>query len=306
MDVPGSGVIPATDPPDYPMVEPEFQEISTVPVGTDPLSANANLALETLMHYGGTVPSYLAGETEQGLRDVIRRRGAGALETTPLGEDVQSTLQDLIASGGAIPEDQQRRAMEIEAARSPLDMLRQAQMEQGQAALASRNLLGQGPEMDYMQRLEQGLAPMYAQAGQQIQLAERAAADARYQQALESGQRMAQQSDLMQEERLSNAMTLATGMSQEQSRNLLNAVQTTTDRQQMLGDMAMKSLDQNMEWNKFLAEFGLKRDQALELIQTGRLNQLVPLIELYLKAALEARMGYIPSTQEARHVLDEV
>jgi len=303
VDVPGSGVIPAADPPDYPMVEPEFQDISTVPVGTDPLSANANLALETLMHYGGTVPSFLAGETQQGLRDVIQRRGAGALETTPLGEDVESTLRELIASGGAMPEDQQRRAMEIESARAPLDILRQSQLAQGQAALASRNLLGQGPEIDYMQRMEQGLAPMYADAAQRIELAEREASDQRYRDALQTGQTMAQQADALQESRLSNALSLATGMSGEQSRNLLSTVQTTTERQEMLSDVAIRSLDQNISWNKFLAEFGLKRDQALELITSGRINQILPLLDLYLKAVLEAgRTGYTPSTQEVDQV----
>jgi len=223
---------------------------------------------------------------------VLGREGAGARETTPLGEDVQSTLQELIARGGAMPEDQQRRAMEIEAARSPLDMMRQAQMEQGQAALASRNLLGQGPELDYMQRLEQGLAPMYAQAGQEIALAERAAADQRYQQALQTGATMAQQADVLQENRLSNAMSLATGMSQEQSRNVLATAQTVGQRQQMLSDIAMESLDQNIEWNKFLAEYGIKRDQALEMIQQGRFDAILPLLQQYLEMASLAAKGY--------------
>jgi len=274
------------------MVSPEWEDLSTIPVGEDPLSALTNLSLEEMLRYGGTAPTPLAGEIQYTLENVLGREGAGALETTPLGEDVQSTLQELIARGGAMPEDQQRRAMEIEAARSPLDMMRQAQMEQGQAALASRNLLGQGPELDYMQRLEQGLAPMYAQAGQQIALAERAAADQRYQQALQQGGQFAQQADVLQENRLSNAMSLATGMSQEQSRNVLATAQTVGERQQMLSEIALASLGQNMEWNKFLAEYGITRDQALETIQQGRFDAILPLLQNYMEMAGLAAQGY--------------
>tara|TARA_R110002020_G_scaffold77504_3_gene195651 strand:- start:1068 stop:1922 length:855 start_codon:yes stop_codon:yes gene_type:complete len=280
------------------MVEPEFQEVSTVPVGTDPLSQLSTKALESMTQFGGIAPTYLAGETQQRLRDIMANRGAGVAETTPFEAGVQENLQELLSRAGAFPEDQQRRAMEIEAARSPLDMLRQAQMEQGQAALASRNLLGQGPEIDYMQRMEQGLAPMYAQAGQQIELAEREAADQRYREALQLSQQMALAESQQQEARLSNAMTLATGMSQEQSRNLLDTVRTTTERQQMLSEIALRSLDQNMEWNRFLSEYGIKRDEAIEAIQTGRLTALMPLLEMYLKGALEARGGYLQSKAE--------
>ena len=171
-------------------------------------------------------------------------------------------------------------------------------MQQGQAALASRNLLGQGPEIDYMQRMEQGLAPMYAQAGQQIELAEREAADQRYREALQLSQQMAVAESQQQENRLSTAMTLATGMSEEQSRNLLDTVRTTTERQQMLSEIALRSLDQNIEWIKFLSEYGINRDKAIEAIQTGRLTALMPLLEMYLKGALEARGGYKESRAE--------
>ena len=67
----------------------------------------------------------------------------------------------------------------------------------------------------------------------------------------------------------------------------------------MLSDIALETLGKNMEWNKFLAEFGLKRDQALEMIQSGRLAQLLPLIQQYLNIASLTARGYVPSTAEA-------
>ena len=273
--------------------------MSTVPVGTDPLSGLVDANLGIMSKYGGVAPTPLAGEIQYTLEDVLRNRGADAEEPSEFGADMQANIQELLNRAGAFPEDQQRRAMEIESARAPLDILRQSQLAQGQAALASRNLLGQGPEIDYMQRVEAGLAPMYAQAAQQIELAEREAADQRYREALQLGQQMAVEGAARREDRLADAMSLATGMSEWQSQNVLDTARTTTDRQQMMADIALRSLDQNIEWNTFLAEFGLKRDQALEAIQTGRLNQLLPLLEMYMKATLEARLGYETSSAEA-------
>jgi hypothetical protein len=282
-----------------PFMETELEDPLVVETGVDPLSQLTNLRLGQLMHTGGVAPTPLAAETEETLEDVLRRRGAGASEMSPFGEDIQSTIQELLASGGAMPADAQRRAMELETARSPLDALREAQLSEGRAALASRNLLGSGPELDYMQRVEQGLAPGYAQAAQEIELAERAAADQRYRDAMQLGTTMATQAEALEEGRLSSAMSLATGMSAEQSRNLLATAQTITQRQQMLSDIALETLGKNMEWNKFLAEFGLKRDQALEMIQSGRLAQLLPLIQQYLNIASLTARGYVPSTSEA-------
>jgi len=282
-----------------PFMEAELEDPLVVETGVDPLSKLTNLRLGQLMHTGGVVPTHLTGEIEETLEDVLRQRGAGASEMSPFGEDIQSMIQELLASGGAIPADAQRRAMELETARSPLDALREAQLSEGRAALASRNLLGSGPELDYMQRVEQGLAPGYAQAAQEIELAERAAADQRYRDAMQLGTTMATQGEALEEGRLSSAMSLATGMSAEQSRNLLATAQTITQRQQMLSDIALETLGKNMEWNKFLAEFGLKRDQALEMIQSGRLAQLLPLIQQYLNIASLTARGYVPSTSEA-------
>jgi|TARA_R110002020_G_scaffold48456_1_gene138074 hypothetical protein len=282
-----------------PFMETELEDPLVVETGVDPLSQLTNLRLGQLMHTGGVVPTRLAAETEETLEDILRRRGAGASEMSPFGEDIQSTIEELLASGGAIPADAQRRAMELETARSPLDALREAQLEEGRAALASRNLLGSGPELEYMQRVEQGLAPRYAQAAQEIELAERAAADQRYRDAMQMGTTIAAQAEALEEGRLSSAMSLATGMSEEQSRNLLATAQTITQRQQMLSDIALETLDKNMEWNKFLAEFGLERDMALEMIQSGRLGQLLPLIQQFLNIASLTARGYVPSTSEA-------
>ena len=74
--------------------------------------------------------------------------------------------------------------MEIDAARSPLDILRRAQLSQGQSALASQGLVGSGAGQEFGQRLEERLAPMYTQAAQNLELQRRQREQDRYSQAL--------------------------------------------------------------------------------------------------------------------------
>jgi hypothetical protein len=246
-----------------------------------------------MMTTGGVAPTPLAGNIEQTLQDILTGRGQGAEAVSPLGEQVGETASEIIARGGQMPLDVRRRAMEIESARSPLDTLRRAQLSQGQAALAGRNLLGQGPEVDYMQRLETKLAPEYARAGQLIELAEREREEQRFQSAMELSARTANEQAQLRESRLANAMQQATGMSMEQSRNLLATVASVTERQQMLNDVAISSLDRNMEWNQFIAEFNLERHQVLEAIQTGRLAALLPLLQQYMAGVTLSATGFV-------------
>jgi hypothetical protein len=270
-----------------------FEDLSVVPVGTDPLSQLANAVQASMMTTGGVAPTPLAGNIEQTLQDILTGRGQGAEAVSPLGEQVGETASEIIARGGQMPLDVRRRAMEIESARSPLDTLRRAQLSQGQAALAGRNLLGQGPEVDYMQRLETKLAPEYARAGQLIELAEREREEQRFQSAMELSARTANEQAQLRESRLANAMQQATGMSMEQSRNLLATVASVTERQQMLNDVAISSLDRNMEWNQFIAEFNLERHQVLEAIQTGRLAALLPLLQQYMAGVTLSATGFV-------------
>jgi len=82
-------------------------------------------------------------------------------------------------------------------------------------------------------------------------------------------------------------------MSQEQSRNLLNTVSTLAERQQMQNDIAIRTLDQNRQWNEFLADFGLRRDEVIDKIQRGRFTDIVPLIQAYMNSVVAASGGYL-------------
>ena len=313
--------------------------------------------LQDIITQRGAAPTPQVGQdVTQHLQEIIARHGAAA--APQVGQDVTQQIQNLLATGGALPSDPQREAIGIEAARSPLDILRRAQLSQGQAALASQGLVGSGAGQEFGQRLEERLAPMYTQAAQNLELqrrereqdrysqamtlgaqqaqAQTQARDARYSQALAMGAEQAQQQTQardtrlsaamaqaqamsgdeaaarqnqfltaitqatgisreqaqLRENRLQNAMSLATGMSEEQSRNILATAATVNARQQMLGDMALQSLDRNMAWNQFLANYGLDRAKTLEAMQTGRIQAIMPILEMYMRAAQQAGVGY--------------
>lgn len=272
---------------------PEYEATATIPIGMSPLDQLADADLATLLQTGGVAPTPLAGETERTLTDILQGRGADAARPVGAGIDVQREIQELLASAGAMPEDQRMRAMELETARTPLDALRRAQLAQGSAEMANRGILGMGPEAEYRERLESRLAPAYAQAGQELELAQRERENTRYLEAVRVGEAQSTQQAALQEQSISTAMQLATGMSEEQSRNLLNTVSTLNERQELQNNIALESLDRNIEWNKFLAEFGLQRDMVIELIQQKKFDQLLPLVQSYMNAVTSAAEGVV-------------
>ena len=96
--------------------------------------------------------------------------------------------------------------MQLEAARSPLDVMRRAQTAQGAAALADRGLVGSGAGREYLEGLEERLAPQYTQAAQQIAEQRRQAEDQRYSQALGLGAQRAGQIENLRQQGLQSAI----------------------------------------------------------------------------------------------------
>lgn len=279
---------------EYPFSVPQMQTIGNVQVGDDPMSEMVNANIASLLATGGVAPTPLAGQTEGALSTILGQGGEGGTAESLFGGQIQSELQDLLANAGALEADPQRQAMQLEQARVPIDALRQAQMAEGQRALASRNLLGQGPEIDFMERLEGRLAPAYAAAGQQIALNEQENADQRYMAAVAQGGNMAAAQAQRREERLIPALSLATGMSEMESQNLLATVGTWTERQEMLSQIALQNLDRNMDWSQFLAEFGLERDQVIEMMQQGRVDLVINALNNNMTAVQSIAQGFVP------------
>ena len=404
---------------------------------------------------GGTLPqSALAQTSEQALQNIIQQ----GWTQSELGVQSGQQIIDLLANQGRLPEDLQREAMQLEAARSPLDVMRRAQMAEGAAALADRGLVGSGAGREYLEGLEERLAPQYTQAAQQIAEQRRQAENQRYSQALglgaqragqienlrqqglqsaigeagrqtaqqeqlqqqilqsalgQAGQQTAQQEQLeqaerqqalgqagqyglglgqqghqqhqfaiggqqqlgaqqeprqdqnfqtamqmgqalglsreeMQTSRLGQAVQLAgslsepeaaanresyiqglmmaegitepearaqdqrmqwavqqaTGMDAQRVQNLLSTASTVNDYQAMLSDVALRSLDQNQDWHRFLAEFGLQREQVMEAMQMGRANVVMQLLDLYARTGQTTSTGYVPFDEDIARRFD--
>lgn len=193
---------------------------------------------------------------------------------TPFGQDLEATLRGLIAGGGNLNQD--RLNQRLIGARDTNAMAFRGQLADTRGALADRGLLSepgipQGSEALGVRRIAESLAPTYANSVRDIYVDESRASDAR----------------------LSQALSLATGMASEQASNLLATVNSSTARQQMLSQIALQTLGQNIEWNKFLAQYGLDRDKLLNDIQSGRTAQVIQMLQMFLTAASLSRGGYV-------------
>jgi hypothetical protein len=186
--------------------------------------------------------------------------------------------------------------------------------------MAGRGTLGQGPESDYMQRVETKLAPMYADAAQQIALDEKDREDQRYNTAMDSLSQQAQFQRASADERYSMAQQLRTSMTldtakrqddrlaqaiqessnitTQQSANLVNTINAMTGMQQFRQDAAFGVLDRNMYWNKFIAEYGLDRDEILYKLENNQFGQILPLLTQFLSGIETGGTGYREQTVE--------
>ena len=200
-------------------------------------------------------------------------------------------------TGGALPVDRQQRAMELEGVRSYLDDLRESQLEQGMATMADRGLVGQGPEYGFRERVEEGLAPAYAQAGQQLELSRRQAEDKRYADALASSQIMSQEQRRRGQEEYLASLQQATGMTLGESQQLLNTIQTTGNLQEQMTTFGLDLLKENNSWNQFLANFGLTRDTIEEMVVRNRMSDVANLLNTYVDLAQVSQRGFFEAPE---------
>tara|TARA_R110002020_G_scaffold225657_5_gene435738 strand:- start:9161 stop:10951 length:1791 start_codon:yes stop_codon:yes gene_type:complete len=284
-----------TNPGDAGVVETSTYPGGLQQVGTDPLSRLQGANLATLMTTGGIAPTPLAANVEGALTDSVKHRGTGAEFETKVGQSAADEYMRLIESGGALPLDRQQRAMELENIRSPIDALREAQLAQGGAAMANRGLTGQGPEYDFRERVEEGLAPHYAQAGRDLELSQRQQENQRYEQALTGAQQMGTEQRRRGQEEYLTSLQTATGLTMAETQNLLSAIQTTGDLQSSMGNLALDVLDKNMQWSKTLSEIGINRKMVEEMVERGRLQDLAAMLNNYLDLTQISQRGFLPA-----------
>lgn len=223
------------------------------------------------LQYGGPGgPGQTKGPLEQVGQDPLSHLITGALVdfigrggSTAFGEEVQKALLEGI--NGANPNAMRR----FESARELMAKGRRTMMNDARGELAHRGLLSepgipQGAEIGAVKRIEEAIAPEFARALRDIYT-----------------------------EETSKSLQLATGFAADQARTFLAGLGEGTQRQTALASIALQSLSQNMAWNQFLAEFGLKRDALLAQLQNGRVDDVMQLLNTFVSLTSLSRGGYV-------------
>lgn len=227
--------------------------------------------------YGGPGPALQPGLNQVGqqpLDQLMSSALAGLIENggTPYGQNIAATLEDLIQRGGVTPAVDRQ----LIGARDAEAMAMQGMLADARANLASRGLAStpgapQGAEGIAVDRLSEQLAPTFANAISGIES-----------HAIDVGNQS-----------LMDALGMATGLSRDQTSAVLQSIGTGTARQQVLANIALDSLAQNIDWNKFLATYGLQHDQIAEQLAQGRLTSIIPLLQMFLQLAGQSAQGFI-------------
>lgn len=167
----------------------------------------------------------------------------------PFTAILQGRLTDLIGNNGHY--DPSTEALSLENARQAADRGRHAEYSGALSELANRGLLpedtpgGQGGlALDSLGRIERNdIAPLFSNAVRDYQIND-----------------------------ANNA-----------SQRLMGALGTGVQEQGTLGNIAVQTLAENNKFSEFLADFGLRRDQALYDIQSGQASSLLMAFQQWLQ-----------------------
>lgn len=217
-----------------------------------------------VIQIGGDPQSQLI---DAGLADLIKRGGA-----TDSTSGLMKQLQDIISKGGITRDSE----MDLNRARDEEARAFTGQTEDARSALASRGVastpgVAQGGEISAIKRITESLAPTYADTVAGI---ETHAADTK-------------------NSTLLSSLQMATGLSAQESNNLLGALGGGTQRQTALSQIALQSLEQDDQWNEFVANYGLNKDQVAAQIKNGNIQSLIPLLTAFLQSASQGAQGFI-------------
>lgn len=183
-------------------------------------------------------------------------RGIGQVGGDPFTDTITQAILDLINNKGDINGDQ-RLLQRRESLREEMDRARKSQQDSLYGQLLSRGLVSepgipQGMEISGLGNIEEKLAPIYATSLR----------------------------DILSDE------------SATQNANYLAALGLGNTRQQTLSDIALGTLDRNMAWNEFLAQYGLDRDNTLATLSNGGNDILTQLLNQFLVLSGQSSSGH--------------
>lgn len=212
-------------------------------------------SLDNILRGATNVPGGNEGSNDYSGPTRLRTGGGVNGANDPFGDAITGGIMDLINNKGDI-NGGARTQQRMESLQELMGRARKSQQNNLQGTLLSRNLMSepgipQGMEAGGYANIEERLAPAYASSLR----------------------------DILSDE------------SATQNANYLAALGLGNTRQSTLSDIALQTLDRNMEWNKFLAEFGLDRDQTLEALASGQDSQLNQLLNMFLNATGQSAGG---------------
>lgn len=271
-------------PGDFPVFEVPGEDLGPfiddtlldVMEGFDPLDLQGRLTELLDRTQGGSSGSQMPNFSPRQMSEVPRPAGYTPPSGT-WGSGSQTPGLTANSSTAGMPTgDSRRLQIRREMARSNLDRGLETSIEQLRSILADRGLISmpgapQGPELDMTERWT---LPIQREFLQELRTSE-----------LEEQDR----ADLAERDALSRA----TGWTNEQINARLGAARTGQEREQMKSSIALQVLSKNMEWNRFLAEFGLSREQLAEDIRRGRMQDVQALMAQFLALINASRGGFI-------------
>lgn len=190
---------------------------------------------------------------------------------------LDAALQDLLAQRGQPPaQTDADRVRRFEAISDPIQRGSRALLENLRGDLANRGQIGSGLADDAVLRAyESRIAPQFAdqlrQAGIDLDR--------------ELGQEATQ--------RLTSALSTGANRTGQRLAATTSGVSAGNERQRLLGELALGQLDQNRQWNEFLAEFGLKREEVQHAMESGQLDQLLQLFAAYQGLLGRSQEGFL-------------
>lgn len=259
---------------------------------------------------GGPDPSDPSGDrADRALEQLVSGQGA-----TEFGQELQQRILGTLGRGGRL--DDETEALEFENARTMIDRARRAQSNEARAALAGRGSVSvpgieQGGTRSTVGRIEEGLAPYFSQAMRDIAINQGRRADQRYSQALQSGSGLAQAAapsllgagtaaaQRQQREgerrdvRLRQAIQSGSTLAQGGASTLLGAGQTSLQQQEFVTRAALDNLNQNRQWNQFLAQHGLDREKLMFEMEQGNIEVILPIIQQFIQASGISAGGHV-------------
>mgnify|MGYP001614586347 CR=1 FL=1 len=209
-------------------------------------------------------------DIDASLLSLMRGTDASTLETD---EAIRRLVQE--ATIGS-PESEARRTKRMLTATENAQLAQQGLLEQLRAQLADAGVIGvpgvpQGLETAGARRATERVAVPFSQALRDIDIDESQQAETRQM----------------------NALQLATGWSSDKAQRVLQASAAGTDRQRILSEIALETLQTNQAWNAFLATFGLEREKFLQDVRSGNLDRIGGIINSFQQFLAQVRGGFI-------------